>query len=47
MRLLLSLFPLACFSTGAFVFLRFGFDRSAHARVQSELGATRGCVATA
>ena len=47
MRLLLSFFPLACFSAGAFVFLRFGLDRSAHARVQSELGATRGCVATA
>jgi GPH family glycoside/pentoside/hexuronide:cation symporter len=47
MRLLLSLFPLACFSAGALVFLRFGLDRSAHARVQSELGATRGCVATA
>ncbi len=47
MRLLLSLFPFACFSAGACVFLRFGLDRAAHARVQSELGATRGCVVPA
>jgi GPH family glycoside/pentoside/hexuronide:cation symporter len=47
MHLLPSLFPLACFASGALVFLRFGLDRAAHARVQSALGATRSCVATA
>ena len=34
MRLLLSLFPLGCYAAGAFLFLRFGLDRAAHARVQ-------------
>jgi len=47
MRLLLSLFPLACFSVGAVLFLNFGLDRAAHARVQRELAATRSCVAAA
>jgi GPH family glycoside/pentoside/hexuronide:cation symporter len=47
MRLLLSFFPLACFSAGALVFVRFGLDRAAHARVQSELAATRSCAAAA
>jgi len=47
MRMLLSLFPLACYSAGALLFVRFGLDRAAHARVQSELAATRGCAAAA
>lgn len=47
MRVLLSLFPLACYSAGALLFLRFGLDRAAHARVQRELDATRSCAAAA
>ena len=47
MRLLLSLFPLACYAAGALVFVRFRLDRAAHARVQRELDATRSCVAAA
>jgi len=50
MRLLLSLFPLVCYSAGALLFLRFGLDRAAHARVQralAERGATRSCAAAA
>ncbi len=46
MRLLLSLFPLGCYSAGAALFVRFGLDRAAHARVQGELTA-RGCAAAA
>lgn len=45
MRVLLSLFPLACYSAGALLFVRFGLDRAAHARVQRELDASRGCAA--
>jgi GPH family glycoside/pentoside/hexuronide:cation symporter len=47
MRSLISLFPLACYAAGSLLFLRFGLDRAAHARVQRELEATRGCVAPA
>jgi GPH family glycoside/pentoside/hexuronide:cation symporter len=47
MRLLLSLFPLACYSAGALLFVRFRLDRAAHARVQRELDATRSCAAAA
>ena len=47
MRVLLSLFPLACYSAGALLFVRFGLDRAAHARVLRELDATRSCVAAA
>jgi len=47
LRMLLSFFPLACFSAGALVFVRFGLDRAAHAHVQRELDATRNCVAAA
>jgi Na+/melibiose symporter-like transporter len=39
MRLLLSFFPLACYTAGAGLFVRFGLDRAAHARVQRELDA--------
>jgi len=46
MRLLLSLFPLCCYSAGAFLFVRFGLDRATHARVQGELTA-RSCAAAA
>jgi GPH family glycoside/pentoside/hexuronide:cation symporter len=46
-RVLLSLFPLACYSAGALLFVRFGLDRAAHARVQRELDASRTCVAAA
>jgi GPH family glycoside/pentoside/hexuronide:cation symporter len=37
MRLMLSLFPLACYGAGALLFLRFGLDRAAHATVQRSL----------
>jgi GPH family glycoside/pentoside/hexuronide:cation symporter len=37
MRLLLSFFPLVCFSAGALRFVGFGLDRASHARVRSEL----------
>ena len=47
MRLLLSLFPLCCYTAGAVLFARFGLDRAAHARVQRELDATRSCAAAA
>src|SRR5262245_58730638 len=50
MRLLLSLFPLCCYAVGAALFVRFGLDRAAHARVQralAERGATRSCAAAA
>jgi GPH family glycoside/pentoside/hexuronide:cation symporter len=47
MRVLLSLFPLVCYSAGALLFLRFGLDRAAHARVQRELDATRSCAVAA
>jgi GPH family glycoside/pentoside/hexuronide:cation symporter len=47
MRLLLSLFPLCCYTVGAVIFVRFGLDRAAHARVQSALAATRSCAAAA
>jgi len=47
MRLLLSLFPLCCYSAGAVLFLRFALDRATHARVQEELAATRSCAAPA
>jgi GPH family glycoside/pentoside/hexuronide:cation symporter len=47
MRLLLSLFPLCCYAAGALLFVRFGLDRAAHARVQQELAATRGSPAAA
>jgi GPH family glycoside/pentoside/hexuronide:cation symporter len=46
MRVLLSLFPLVCYSAGALLFVRFGLDRAAHARVQHELKA-RSCAAAA
>jgi GPH family glycoside/pentoside/hexuronide:cation symporter len=46
MRLLLSLFPLACYAAGALLFARFGLDRAAHARVQHAIKA-RGCAAAA
>ena len=46
MRLLLSLFPLGCYSVGALLFVRFGLDRAAHARVQHEIKA-RSCAAAA
>jgi GPH family glycoside/pentoside/hexuronide:cation symporter len=46
MRLLLSLFPLVCYSAGALLFVRFGFDRAAHARVQHEIK-ERSCAAAA
>ena len=46
MRLLLSLFPLGCYTAGALLFARFGLDRAAHARVQRELS-TRSCAAAA
>jgi hypothetical protein len=45
MRLLLSLFPLACYGAGALLFLRFGFDRAAHASVRRSLD-ERGLMAT-
>jgi GPH family glycoside/pentoside/hexuronide:cation symporter len=45
MRLLLSLFPLACYGAGALLFLRFGFDRAAHASVRRSLD-ERGLIAT-
>jgi sugar (glycoside-pentoside-hexuronide) transporter len=41
MRLLLSLFPLVCFTAGALCFAGFGLDRAGHARVQRELDAAR------
>jgi GPH family glycoside/pentoside/hexuronide:cation symporter len=47
MRVLLSLFPLACYSAGALLFLRFGLDRAAHARVQRELEDVRVAAAAA
>jgi GPH family glycoside/pentoside/hexuronide:cation symporter len=47
MRALLSLFPLVVYTAGALLFVRFGLDRAAHARVQSELDATRSCAAAA
>jgi GPH family glycoside/pentoside/hexuronide:cation symporter len=47
MRLLFSVFPLACYGVGALLFVRFGLDRAAHARVQSALAATRSCAAAA
>jgi GPH family glycoside/pentoside/hexuronide:cation symporter len=37
MRLLLSLFPLACYGSGVLIFLGFGLDRAAHASVQRSL----------
>jgi len=37
MRLLISLCPLICFSAGACLFVGFGLDRAAHARVQHEI----------
>jgi Na+/melibiose symporter-like transporter len=46
MRLLLSLFPLVCYSAGALLFVRFGLDRAAHARVQREIS-ERNCAAAA
>lgn len=46
MRALLSLFPLAVYTAGALLFVRFGLDRAAHARVQREISA-RNCVAAA
>jgi GPH family glycoside/pentoside/hexuronide:cation symporter len=42
LRLLLSLFPLVCFTAGALCFVRFGLDRAAHAHVRRELDAARG-----
>jgi GPH family glycoside/pentoside/hexuronide:cation symporter len=47
MRLLLSVFPLVCFTAGALHFARFGLDRAAHARVRSELDAARSCAVAA
>jgi Na+/melibiose symporter-like transporter len=47
LRVLLSLFPLACYALGSFLFLGFGLDRAEHSRVQREIDATRSCVAAA
>jgi GPH family glycoside/pentoside/hexuronide:cation symporter len=47
MRLLLSLFPLVCFTAGALVFVGFRLDRAAHARVLREIDARPSCVAAA
>jgi GPH family glycoside/pentoside/hexuronide:cation symporter len=47
LRVLLSLFPLGLYAAGSFLFLGFGLDRAAHAQVQREIAATRGCVAAA
>jgi len=46
MRLLLSLFPLACYAIGSALFLGFGLDRAEHTRVQGEIKA-RSCAAAA
>jgi GPH family glycoside/pentoside/hexuronide:cation symporter len=46
MRVMLSLFPLACYTAGAVLFVRFGLDRAAHARVQHAIKA-RSCAAAA
>ncbi len=47
LRVLLSLFPLGLYAAGSFLFLGFGLDRAAHAQVQREIAATRGCAAAA
>jgi glycoside/pentoside/hexuronide:cation symporter, GPH family len=47
LRALLSLFPLVCYTAGAALFLGFGLDRAAHARVQREIDAARSVVAPA
>ncbi|HVH06225.1 MAG TPA: MFS transporter [Myxococcota bacterium] len=41
MRLLLSLFPLLCFTAGAARFAGFALDRAAHARVRHELDSSQ------
>jgi GPH family glycoside/pentoside/hexuronide:cation symporter len=47
LRGLLSAFPFVCYGLGSWLFLGFGLDRAAHARVQREIAATRSCVAAA
>jgi GPH family glycoside/pentoside/hexuronide:cation symporter len=39
MRLMLSIFPLACYGAGALLFLRFGLSRAEHAFVRERLDA--------
>jgi GPH family glycoside/pentoside/hexuronide:cation symporter len=47
LRVLLSLFPLACYALGSVLFLGFGLDRAEHSRVQRAIDATRSCAAAA
>ena len=37
LRLLISLFPMACYALAALLFARFGLDRAEHARIRARL----------